>query len=169
MNGARTFKLAFLALATALLGGGAWLAHGGLKRLAWERQQFAQLQLELDSARRLIPEVQQREKLVRSIKDVAQQVQRMGFDPAQWGERRLRRAQGPVTRAEAAQFLGELGRGGAGQIFIADVFDIATVSPEASLFQPPQAGDQGLTLGVTGTLHFQTVSVSQPPSPRVTP
>lgn len=91
----------------------------------------------------------------------------MGFDPGQWGERRLRRPQGPATRAEAAQFLAELGRGGAGQVFVADLFDIATVSPGASLFHPPQPGDQGLTLGVSGTLHFQTVSVSQ--SPRVTP
>lgn len=100
---------------------------------------------------------------MRSIKEVAAQVDRMGFDPSQWGERRLRRAQGPATRAEAAQFLGELGRGGAGQIFVADVFDIATVSSDASLFHPPLPGDQGLTLGVTGTLHFQTVSVSQSP------
>ena len=59
MNGARTLKLGSLALATALLGGGAWLAHGGLKQLARERQQFAQLQSELDNARRLLPEVQQ--------------------------------------------------------------------------------------------------------------
>ena len=169
MNSARILKLLALALATALLGAGAWWAQGSLKRLAWERQQFAQLQQELDSARRLLPEVQQREKLVRSINDVAQQVRRMGFDPDQWGERRLRRAQGPATRAEAAEFLGELGRGGAGQIFVADVFDIATVSPEASLFQPPVAGDQGLTLGVSGTLHFQTVSVPPVQSPRVTP
>ena len=167
MNGARTLKLVSLALATALLGGGAWLAHGGLKQLARERQQFAQLQSELDNARRLLPEVQQREQLVRSIKEVAQQVERMGFDPGQWGERRLRRPQGPATRAEAAQFLAEFGRGGAGQVFVADLFDIATVSPGASLFHPPQPGDQGLTLGVSGTLHFQTVSVSQ--SPRVTP
>ncbi|MFN3437366.1 MAG: hypothetical protein ACK41V_06720 [Acidovorax sp.] len=163
MNATRTLKLVLLALATALLGGGAWMAHKGLKQLAWERQQFAQLQLGLDNARRLIPEVQQREQLVRSIKEVAAQVDRMGFDPSQWGERRLRRAQGPATRAEAAQFLGELGRGGAGQIFVADVFDIATVSSDASLFHPPLPGDQGLTLGVTGTLHFQTVSVSQSP------
>ncbi|PJI97094.1 hypothetical protein CLU85_1862 [Acidovorax sp. 69] len=167
MNGTRTLKLVSLALATALLGGGAWLAHSGLKRLAMERQQFAQLQLGLDNARRLMPEVQQREQLVRSIKDVAQQVERMGFDPSLWGERRLRRAQGPSTRAEAAQFLGELGRGGAGQIFVADVFDIGTVSPGASLFHPPLPGDQGLTLGVTGTLHFQAVSAFQ--SPRVKP
>ena len=169
MNSARILKLLALALATALLGAGAWWAQGSLKRLAWERQQFAQLQQELDGARRLLPEVEQREKLVRSIKDVAQQVQRMGFDPAQWGERRLRRAQGPATRAEAAQFLGEMGRGGAGQIFVADVFDIATVSPGASLFHPPVTGDQGLALGVTGTLHFQTLAASSPQSPRVTP
>lgn len=169
MNGARTLKLVSLAMATALLGGGAWLAHGGLKRLAWERQHSAQLHQELDGVRGLMPEVQRRERLVRSIKEVEQQVERMGFDPAQWGERRLRRAQGPATRAEAAQFLGELGRGGAGQIFVADVFDIATVSAGASLFHPPLAGDQGLALGVTGTLHFQTVSVSQSQSQRVTP
>lgn len=58
MNATRTLKLVLLALATALLGGGAWMAHKGLKQLAWERQQFAQLQLGLDNARRLIPEVQ---------------------------------------------------------------------------------------------------------------
>ena len=167
MNGTRTLKLASLALATALLGGGAWLAQGGLKQLARERQQVSQLQQELDSARRLLPEVQQREQLMRSIRNVSQQVGRMGFDPSQWGERKLRRTQGPASRAEAAQFLGELGRGGAGQIFVAEVFDIATVTPDAGLFHPPQPGDQGLTLGVTGTLHFQTVSVSS--STRVTP
>lgn len=88
MNGTRTLKLVSLALATALLGGGAWLAQGGLKQLARERQQFAQLQQELDNARRLLPEVQQREQLVRSIQNVSQQVGRMGFDPSQWGERR---------------------------------------------------------------------------------
>ena len=49
MNGTRTLKLVSLALATALLGGGAWLAQGGLKQLARERQQFAQLQQELDN------------------------------------------------------------------------------------------------------------------------
>lgn len=162
MNGTRTLKLVSLALATALLGGGAFLAHKGLKRLAFEQQQQAQLQQSLDNARRLIPEVQQREQLVRSIKDVAQQVDRLGFDPAQWGERKLRRALGPATRVEAAQFLGELGRGGAGAIFVADMFDLATVSSEASLFHPPQPGDQGLMLGVSGTLHFQTASALSP-------
>lgn len=162
MNGTRTLKLVFLALATALLGGGAFMAHKGLKRLAFEQQQQAQLQQSLDNARRLIPEVQQREQLVRSIKDVAQQVGRLGFDPAQWGERKLRRSLGPATRVEAAQFLGELGRGGAGAIFVADMFDLATVSSEASLFHPPQPGDQGLMLGVSGTLHFQTVSALSP-------
>ncbi len=162
MNGTRTLKLVSLALATALLGGGAFMAHKGLKRLAFEQQQQAQLQQSLDNARRLIPEVQQREQLVRSIKDVAQQVDRLGFDPAQWGERKLRRSLGPATRVEAAQFLGELGRGGAGAIFVADMFDLATVSSEASLFHPPQPGDQGLMLGVSGTLHFQTVSALSP-------
>ena len=88
MNGTRTLKLVSLALATALLGGGAWLAQGGLKQLARERQQFAQLQQELDNARRLLPEVQQREQLVRLIQNVSHQVGRMGFDPSQWGERR---------------------------------------------------------------------------------
>ena len=79
MNGTRTLKLVSLALATALLGGGAWLAQGGLKQLARERQQFAQLQQELDNARRLLPEVQQREQLVRSIQNVSQQVGRMAL------------------------------------------------------------------------------------------
>ena len=64
---------------------------------------------------------------------------------------------------EAAQFLGELGRGGAGSIFVADLFEVATLSPETGLFQMPQPGDKGLTLGASGTLYFQTVSVAPPP------
>lgn len=163
MNGVRTLKLAALAGATALLGAGAWLAHSGMQQLAAERQQAAQLSASLDSARRLLPEVDKRERLLRSVSDVAAQVDRMGFDPSQWSERRLRRAPGPASRQEAAQFLSELGAGGAGTLFVADVFELAVVSRDAGLFHPPQAGDQGLTLGVTGTLHFQTVSVSQTP------
>ena len=163
MNGIRTLKLVALALATALLAGGAWQAQSGLKRLALERQQSAQLRQSLDSARNLMPEVQQRERLARSLKDVAQRVDRLGFDPAHWGERKLRRPLGAATRVETAEFLGELGRGGQGAIFVADLFDIATASPETGLFQSPQLGDQGLTLGVSGTLYFQTVSVAQPP------
>lgn len=163
MNGTRTVKLGALALATALLAGGAWLAQSGLKRLAFERQQTAQLRQSLDSARNLMPEVEQRERLVQSLKQVAQQVDRLGFDPAQWGERKLRRTVGPASRVEAAQFLGELGRGGAGSIFVADVFEIATAAPETGLFQSPLPGDRGLTLGASGTLYFQTVSVAPPP------
>lgn len=163
MNGARTLKLVALALATALLAGGAWQAQSGLKRLAFERQQSALLQQSLESARSLMPEVQQRERLVRSLKDVAQEVNRLGFDPSHWGERKLRRPLGAATRVETSDFLGELGRGGPGSIFVADLFDIATASPETGLFQQPQPGDQGLTLGVSGTLYFQTVSVAQPP------
>ncbi len=163
MNATRTFKLVTLALATALLGGGAWLAQSEFKKLAFERQQFAQLQQSLNSARNLMPEVEQRERLVRSLKDVSVQVDRLGFDPSRWGERKLRRPLGPVTRVEAAQFMGELGRGGAGSIFVADVFELATASSDTGLFHSPQPGDKGLTLAVSGTLYFQTVSVAQPP------
>lgn len=163
MNGARTLKLVALALATALLAFGAWQAHSGLKRLAFERQQSAQLRQSLESARSLMPEVQSRERLVRSLKDVAQQVDRLGFDPAQWGERKLRRPLGPASRVDASAFLGELGRGGPGSIFVADLFDIATATPATGLFQQPQPGDQGLTLGVSGTQYFKTVSVAPPP------
>jgi hypothetical protein len=155
---ARTHRLVALALGTALLGGGAWQAHDGLKQLTWERKQSARLQSELANARALLPEVEQREKLLRSIKEVSLKVERIGFDPSHWGERKLRRPEGPATRAEASQFLDELGRGSTGQVFLADVFDIAAVSAGASLFLPPLPGDQGLNLGVTGTLHFQTVS-----------
>lgn len=162
MNATRTFKLVSLALATVLLGGGAWLAQSELKKLAFERQQFAQLQQSLNSARNLMPEVEQRERLVRSLNDVAVQVDRLGFDPSRWGERKLRRPLGPITRVDAAQFMGELGRGGAGSIFVADVFEIATTAPDTGLFHSPQLGDKGLTLGVSGTLYFQTVSVAQP-------
>lgn len=167
MNGLRTFKLLALTCATVLLGGGAWLAQRGLTQLAMERQQSAQLQAELDNARRLMPEVEKRERLVRSVQDMARQVDRMGFDPSQWRERRLRRLQGPATRLEATQFLGELGRGSERTWFVADVFDIATVTNNAGLFHAPQPGDMGLTFGISGTLHFHTASVS--PTPKVLP
>ena len=167
MNGTRTVKLGALALATAVLAGGAWMAQSGLKQLTFERQQAVQLRQSMDAARRLMPEVEQRERLLKSLEQVAKQVERLGFDPSQWGERKLRRNLSAATRVEASQFLGELGRGGAGAVFVADVFEIATASPETGLFQAPQPGDKGLTLGASGTLYFQTVSVAPPP--RTTP
>ena len=157
------FNLVALAFSTALLAGGAWQAQSGLKRLASERQQSALLRQSLESARILMPEVQQRERLARSLKDVAQEVDRLGFDPSHWSERKLRRPQGVASRVEVSAFLDELGRGGAGSIFVADLFDIATGSQETGLFQQPQPGDQGLTLGVSGTLYFQTMYEAQPP------
>ncbi|MBI1627011.1 hypothetical protein [Comamonas suwonensis] len=163
MNGTRTLKLVVLAVATVLLAGGAWQAQSGLKRLSSERQQSAVLRQSLDDARNLMPEVQTRERLVHSLNEVAREVNRLGFDPARWGERKLRRPLGAASRVDASEFLGELGRGGPDSIFVADLFDIATASPETGLFQQPQPGDMGLTLGVSGTLYFQTVSVAQPP------
>jgi len=162
LNAARTLKLVPLALATALLAGGAWLAQSALRQLALERRESAQLQQRLDNARRLIPEVEQRERLVQSLQNVQAQVTRLGFDPAHWGERRLRRAQGPATRVEVSQFLAELERGGMGAIFVADEFDLATVSDGAGLFQTPALDDKGLKLGASGTLYFQTTSVAAP-------
>jgi hypothetical protein len=162
LNAARTLKLVSLALATALLAGGAWLVQGALKQLAFERADAAQLQQRLENARRLIPEVEQRERLVRSLDNVQAQVSRMGFDPARWGERRLRRPGGPATRVEASQFLSDLERSGAGAIFVADEFDLAAASPDAGLFQPPGLDDKGLTLAANGTLYFQTADVAAP-------
>lgn len=162
MNAARTFKLLLLAVATLFLSAGAWLAQSGLKQLAFERRQIAQEQQSLENARRLMPEVQRREQLMHSLRDLEAQVDRLGFDPAQWGERRLRRSPGPATRVEASQFLAELERNVTGSIFVADVFDLATVSEDAGLFLPPQVSDKGLTLSASGTLYFQT-RVAAPP------
>lgn len=160
MKDARTLKLVALGLATAFLGGGIWFAYGGFEHLARERQQAAQLQRELDNAKRILPEVLLREQLVKDIAKVSQQVERMGFDPSQWGERKLRRAKGPISRTEAGKFLRELGHGGSGQIFVADAFDLSTVTPDGSLFHSPLPGDQDLVLEVTGALHFQKIAVS---------
>lgn len=168
MNAARTLKLVPLVLATVLLASGAWLVQGALRQLAFERTDAAQLRQRLDSARQMMPEVERRERLVRSLRNVQAQVDRMGFDPARWGERRLRRPSGPATRVEASQFLAELERGGAGAVFVADEFDLAAVSADAGLFQPPGLDDKGLTLGVGGTLYFRTTDVAAP-SPRKLP
>lgn len=151
----RLYKLVPLILATLLLAGGVWLAHDGLKQLAQARQQSLQIRQSLDNTRSLLPEVQQREQLLHAIQNFTAQVRQMGFDPAHWGERRLSRVQGAASRAEAAGFLAELGRGGDGQVFIADAFDIAVVTPDADLFLTPRPGDQGVSLNVAGTLHFQ--------------
>lgn len=168
MNASRTLKLVPLVLATALLASGAWLVQGAIKQLAFERADAAQLSQRLERAHQLLPEVERRERLVRSLNDVQAQVSRMGFDPARWGERRLRRPSGPATRVEAAQFLSELERGGAGAVFVADEFDLAAVSPDAGLFQSPAPDDKGLILGVSGALYFQTASAAAP-SPRKLP
>lgn len=159
MNGPRTFKLLALTCATILLGGGAWLAQRGLTQLALERQLSAQVRAELQNARSLLPEVERRERLVKAVQNMARQVDDMGLDPAQWQEHRLRRTQGPATRLEAVQFLGSLGQGSENALFVADIFDIATVTGDAGLFHSPQPGDLGLTLNVSGTLHFRTAVV----------
>lgn len=169
MTAARTLKLVPLALATALLAGGAWLAQSALKQLAFERQESAQMYQRLDNARRLMPEVEQRERLLKSLDNVQAQVTRLGFDPARWGERRLRRAQGPATRVEVSDFLAELARGGAGAIFVADNFELASVSDGAGLFQTPHLDDKGMTLSASGTLYFQTAGTGAAPQPRTLP
>lgn len=156
MAAIRIFKLGSLAVATVLLGVGAWLAQGALKNLALERRQSAQVQQSLANVQQLMPEVARRERLVRSLQELEAQVDRFGFDPAQWGERRLRRAPEPISRADAAQFLAELDRTQGGAVFVAEVFDIATVSEQAGLFQPPEIGDEGLMLSAHGTLYFKT-------------
>lgn len=168
MNAIRTLKLVPLVLATCLLAGGAWLVQGAFKQLASERTDAAQLRQRLDNARQMVPEVERRERLVRSLQSVQAQVDRMGFDPARWGERRLRRPSGPATRVEASQFLGDLERSGAGAVFVADEFDLAVVSADAGLFQSPGLDDKGLTLGASGTLYFQTADLAAS-SPRKLP
>lgn len=152
-NGIRTFKLAALAGATVLLAFGAWTAQNGLKTLARERQQAASTQASLANARQLVPEVERRERMAASVEALAQEVQRLGFDPAQWGERRIRRLSAPATRQEAAQLLGDLG---SGSLFVSDTFELAVASHGAGLFHPPRPGDQGVTLAYSGTLHFKS-------------
>jgi len=164
LSAARTLKLVPVVLATCLLASGAWLVQGALKQLALERADAAQLRQRLDSARQMMPEVQRREQLVRSLQNVQSQVDRMGFDPARWGERRLRRPAGPATRVEASQFLADLDRGGDRTIFVADEFDLAVVSADAGLFQSPGLDDKGLTLGASGTLYFPATDAAAPPS-----
>ncbi len=160
VNSVRVIKLVALAGATVLVGAGAYMAQAGLTTLALERQQAAQVQARLEAARRLLPEVDKREALSRSVKEVTAKVNETGFDPAQWGERRIRRALGAVSRVDAAQFLSELRAGGRGALFVAESFELAAVSKDAGLFNSPDAGDQGLSLGVTGTLHFKTAAVA---------
>ena len=162
MAAVRMLKLLSLALATALLSVGAWSVQSELKQLAFERNQYAQAQQSLQGARQLLPAVEEREQLMRSLKDLESQVTRLNFDPLHWSERRLRRSAGPASRVQAEQFLAELGRGGAGAIFITDVFDLATVSPDAGLFHPPEAGDKGLSLSASGSLHFRNSSAASP-------
>jgi hypothetical protein len=143
-----------------LLGGGAWLAQRGLTQLALERQQSAQVRAELQNARGLLPEVEKRERLVQAVQNMTRQVDSMGLDPAQWQEHRLRRTPAPATRLEAVEFLGTLKRNSENAVFVADIFEIATVTENAGLFHTPQSGDLGLTLSVSGTFHFRTASAS---------
>lgn len=163
MNSVRVIKLVALAGATVLMGAGAYMAQGGVTTLALERQQSAQVSARLEAARRLLPEVDKREALSRSVKEVTAKVSETGFDPSQWGERRIRRAPGAVSRVDAVQFLAELRAGGRGALFVAESFDLAVVSKDAGLFNTPAVGDQGLSLGVAGTLHFKIAAAADRP------
>lgn len=149
----RTVKLSVLALATAWLAAGAWTAQGGLRTLAFERQQTQAVQAAVSQARQLLPEIERREQQAQALDAAIAEVDHLGFEPSQWNERRIRRAATPASRQEAARLLAELG---SGSLFVADAFELAVLTKDSGLFHVPRSGDQGVTLGYSGAVHFKT-------------
>lgn len=154
MSTGRIFKLAALGLATTLLAAGAWTARDGLQKLAQERRQVALMSAQLAAAQQLLPQVEKREQFAKLKARVQAQAGQAGFDPAQWGQRRIVRTSGALSRREVQEQLAQLSASGSGRLLAADSFELSVLSSEAGLFTPPAADDKGLSLAINGTLYF---------------
>jgi hypothetical protein len=152
----RLMNLLALAAATALLAVGAWVMQSGVRIWQLERGQAAAVQARLQGARALLPEIERREAMARQVTALSEQVARTGFDPAQWGERRIRRSLTSAPRVDVARFIDQLAHTSSGSLLVADYFELNTVSKGGGLFQVPAAGDEGLALGLTATQYFQS-------------
>lgn len=154
MRPARAFWLLALVAATGLLAVGAWTARSALRQLSLERRDAATAAARLDALRAAMPEVARREAYSRLAARATQQAASMGFDPATWAERRITRASGPISRADASVLLSQIDAGGGTRFFAADGFELSVLSRNAGLFTPPAFDDTGLTMAVNGALHF---------------
>lgn len=158
MNGARTLRLVALAGATGLLAASAWFMQSEWQLWRAEQRRAAQVQQRWQSAQALLPELQRREEMARQVQALTEQVAGQHFDRTRWAERRIRRNPAAGSRVEVSRLIEALAAKGTASVLVADSFELSTVSPGAGLFHVPQAGDEGLNLGITATQYFQLTS-----------
>jgi hypothetical protein len=120
-----------------------------------EQKRAAQVQQRWQSAQGLLPEIKRREDMARQVHTLSEQAAGQSFDRTQWGERRIRRPLSQGSRVEVARVIDALAAKGVASVLVADTFELTTVSPGAGLFHTPQAGDEGLSLGISATQYFQ--------------
>ena len=154
MQTGRTWGLIALGVATALLAVGVLLARQGLSSLAQQRRDAANIEARLTAARQVLPEVQRREQYVQQALALSAQAKALGLDAGHWGERKVSRISGSITRRDAADLLQQISADGHQRLFIADGFDLAVLSRDAGVFTPPAADDKGYNLALSGTLYF---------------
>lgn len=140
-----------LAIATGAVAWGAWQAQHGLRAWALARAEVQQWQQRSAQLQTEASAWQQRAQQVQRIERVMQDLRDSGLADGAWMQRHVRRADGPVSRAEAVSLLAEVGPSVPGQaVFVPEGFDLRVVSVVDGLLQAPGARDEGLQLAYAG-------------------
>lgn len=154
MNISRQGRLIVLGGATVLMAVAAWMAYSSVERLQNARTRTASARNELTQLRAQIPAVEQHERFARERAEIAALIEKSGFDPATWTNRRVQRSGAVLSRADAEMLLQQQVGVGPNQWFAAEHFDVAVTSADAGLFTPAKADDRGFNVNLAGTVYF---------------
>lgn len=151
----RWLQLGALAAATVALAAAAWLWQHRWQALRQAQDQHQNAAQRNAQAQSLLPELQRREQLATQVQDLSSRMVAQGFEPAHWGQRRIRQPLTDMSRLDAVRLLDALAPRGASSVLVAEQFELGVLSPEAGLFQTPAAGDPGVQLGLSATQFVQ--------------
>ena len=158
MTTLRPFRLIALAVATAILAGGAWSTSAALIKLSMGKNQVSTAQARVEAAQQQLPQAIKREQFGEASKHIQIQAAQSGFDPALWAHRRIQRTAINLSRKDAQEQIAQLGAAGSGRLISADAFELSVLSREAGIFTRPTPDDRGLLLAINGTLYFPLTS-----------
>lgn len=114
----------------------------------------------LAQTQQLRQEAQLQVRFATEARKLLAEAESAGFNPADWGERRIGVSQTQMSRGEINDLLSGTSRSGS-RIFGADAFELSVTRPDEGLFDVP-LDRQPLSLSVRGTLLFRTRNQAQP-------
>lgn len=154
MSISRQGRLIVLGGATVLLAIAAWAAYSSVARLQDARTRTASARTELQQLRSQLPVVEQHERFAQERAEITALIEKSGFDPAAWTNRRVQQSGALLTRIETEKLMQQQVGVGANQWFAADHFDVSVASANAGLFTPAQADDRGFNVNMAGMVFF---------------